>query len=348
MIKPDQFKIADYLNTTFSCSCGKEHSISLKQVELSAGAINKLPTIIQQYGYQKVCVICDTNTYEVAGKKVMGILSQSNIQAKHYMFRSTALVPDEAACGTILSNIDEGTDLIIAVGSGTINDLCKFISYKVGLKYFIVATAPSMDGFASIGAPLIIDKLKVTYDTHSPQVIIGDLDVLCCAPMDMITAGLGDILGKYTCLIDWKIAHIINDEYYCETIVQMVEHSISKVINNASLVKSRDPKVIADIMEALVLTGIAMGFVENSRPASGSEHHISHFWEMRFLFESKPPVPHGTKVGIGTIAILYLYHELKNMQIDFRKANSAAFLFDYEAWENRIKNTYGQAATGVI
>ena len=205
-----------------------------------------------------------------------------------------------------------------------------------------------MDGFASTGAPLITNHLKTTYTTHSPQAIIGDLDILCKAPMNMITAGLGDILGKYTCLTDWKISHIINEEYYCETIAQMVEVSIRKVVDNIGLVKTRDPKVIANIMEALVLTGIAMSFVGNSRPASGSEHHISHFWEMKFLFEGRKPVLHGTKVGIGTVAVTYLYSVLKTQKIDFQKARLAAKNFDYKKWEKKIIETYSRAAPGVI
>lgn len=123
--------------------------------------------------------------------------------------------------------------MIIGVGSGTINDLCRFISYKMNLDYYIVGTAPSMDGYASNVSPLIIKHLKTTYEAHTAKVIIGDLDILAQAPLSMIAAGAGDILGKYVCLTDWQLAHIMNGEYYCPEMADMVRESIQKVVDNA-------------------------------------------------------------------------------------------------------------------
>jgi glycerol-1-phosphate dehydrogenase [NAD(P)+] len=348
MINAQTFSISDYLNRTFSCNCGRSHRTDLKDVEISSGAVEKIPYFMKRYGYTRAFIVCDCNTFKVCGNAVKSVLDKAGLANTIFTFSEEELVPDEAAIGELMVAFDKDADLIIAVGTGTINDSCKFVSYQMKRDYFVVATAPSMDGFASTGAPLITDHLKTTYEAHTPQVIIGDLDILCKAPMNMITAGLGDILGKYTCLTDWKISHIINGEYYCETIAEMVEVSIKKVTDNIELVKTRDPKVIQSIMEALVLTGIAMSFVGNSRPASGSEHHISHFWEMKFLFEGRKPVLHGTKVGIGTVAIAYLYSVLKTMKIDFEKARLAAKNFDCEKWEKKIYDTYSFAAPGVI
>ena len=347
-MNPEAFSISDYLNQTFPCDCGKSHSTSLKDVDISSGAMEKLPYYIQKNGHRRSFLVCDANTYKAGGKRVKEILDKAGCENSLYVLNQEDVVPDEEALGEVIAAFDRSADLIIAVGTGTINDLCKFISYKLGLDYFIVATAPSMDGFASDGAPLIIQHLKTTYPTHIPQVIIGDLDILCKAPMNMITAGLGDILGKYTCITDWKISHIVNGEYYCKNIVKMVDISIQKVVGNIELVKTRDPKVIGNIMEALVLTGMAMGFAGNSRPASGSEHHISHFWEMKFLFEGRRPVLHGTKVGIGTVAVVYLYKELAKMSVDFEKAHRTVQNFDYGEWEKKITATFGPAAPGVI
>lgn len=348
MIQPETFSISDYLNQTFSCSCGTSHSTALKDVEINTGAIRKIPFFMEKYGHKKAFIVCDRNTYNAGGHDVKKVLDDAGIANSIFVYSAEELVPDEAAVGDLIVNFDKDADLIIAVGTGTINDTCKYISYQMGLDYFAVATAPSMDGFASTGAPLITHHLKTTYNAHTPEVIIGDLDILCKAPMNMITAGLGDILGKYTCITDWKISRIINEEYYCDTIVKMVEVSIQKVVDNVDLVKTRDPKVIANIMEALILTGIAMSFVGNSRPASGSEHHISHFWEMKFLFEGRTPVLHGTKVGIGTVAIVYLYNAVKTKEIDFEKAKLTAKNFDYNKWEKMIRDTYNSAAPGVI
>ena len=205
-----------------------------------------------------------------------------------------------------------------------------------------------MDGFASVGAALIIDDLKTTYDCHVPTAIFADLEVLANAPLDMIKAGLGDIVGKYNCLVDWKIAHIINDEYYCQTIVDMVYKSIQEVVAHADGVLTRDKAAVKAITEALIETGMAMGFVGNSRPASGSEHHISHYWEMKFLFAHHKPVFHGTKVGLATPGVLAMWKKLAQDGIDFAACRERIKNFDSAAWEALVKDRFEGAAAGVL
>ena len=348
MINPDTFSISDYLNKTFSCNCGRDHTTAIKDIDISQGAIHRIPGHMERFGYKKAFLISDYNTHKVAGKKLYEILNQKGIPTIDFVFQDPLVVPDEKTIGELLVAFKDDCDVIIAVGSGTINDIGKYMSHKLGKEYFVVATAPSMDGFASTGAALIINNLKTTYNTHSPQMIIADIDIISQAPMNMITAGLGDILGKYTCLCDWKIANIINNEYYCEKVVEMVNVSIAKVVGSIDGLESRAPQAIYNITEALMLAGIAMSFVDNSRPASGSEHHISHYWEMKFLLEGKEAVLHGTKVGIGTVAILKLYEMLQDIKIDFEQARDVAKRFDITKWEKNIRRTFGEAAQGVI
>lgn len=344
----NNYVISEYLGKSLFCSCGKEHSTGLRHFILSEGAIGEIPVLMERGGYRKAFIVCDENTCTAAGEEVLQCIRSAGLNALMYIIPEHEVVPDERTIVGILIAFEPDCDLVIAVGAGTINDICKFISYKLQLDYYVVATAPSMDGFASTGAPLIIDRMKVSFETHSPKAIIGDLKVLCAAPMDMITAGLGDIIGKYTCLTDWKLSHMVNGEYYCPVIAEMVEHSINKVVENISLVADRGPEAIGNIMEALVLTGIAMSFAGNSRPASGSEHHISHFWEMKFLMEGRKAVLHGTKVGIGAIAVCYMYNRLKDMDPDFEKAREAAKNISYEEWKEMMVHAYAQAAEGVI
>jgi glycerol-1-phosphate dehydrogenase [NAD(P)+] len=348
MIDPGLFSIHDYLQQTFQCSCGREHSTSLKEVNISQGALESIPALIKKYNHQKAFFLYDSNTYAAAGKQIREIMNKSKISYTDCILEYTELVPNESILGEIIVQFDHNCDLIIAVGTGTINDICKFLSYQINLEYYIIATAPSMDGFASSGAALIINNMKVTYDVRVPAVIIADINIIKNAPMDMITAGISDILGKYTCLIDWKISNIINDEYYCDIIVEMVQKSIKIIVDNIHLVQSRNPKVIFSIMEGLILSGIAMSFIGNSRPASGSEHHLSHYWEMMFLFQGKKMVLHGTKVGIGTIAVLKSYELLISKSIDFNRARTKIKSFSQKSWEETIKRTFQTAADEVI
>ncbi|MEG1874382.1 MAG: sn-glycerol-1-phosphate dehydrogenase [Angelakisella sp.] len=348
MIKPEELTISDYLGRILECECGRLHSTPLEYVDITAGAIGGIPKLLKSWGKGNAFIVSDCNTYAAAGRQVASVLAEQGIGTVEHVFPQTELVPDEKSVGALMTAFDPRCDVMIAVGTGTINDLCKFSSYKLRTDYLVVATAPSMDGFASGGAALITENLKTTYDTHIARAIIGDLDVLMAAPMPMLNAGFADILGKCSCLCDWKLSAIINGEYYCQAIVDMVQLSIRRVTASADGLKVRDPQAVQALMEALVLTGIAMSFSGNSRPASGSEHHLSHFWEMRFLLDGRHPVLHGTKVGIGTVASLKAYSLLKELTPDFDKATRHAEQFDVDGWEQQMRRVFGKAADGVI
>ena len=343
----ETFQINDYLNTTFTCACGREHTTCLKQVIVKEHVMEDILAFLKEQSYKSVYLIEDENTYRVYGNILEDFLNKHGLETDHVVLEAD-VVPDETAVFKILANMKRKYDYILGVGSGTLNDLSKFISHRVALDYGIVATAPSMDGFASIGAALITEDLKTTYDAHVPTAIFGDLDVLANAPIDMIKAGLGDIIGKYNCLVDWKIAHIINGEYYCKTIVDMVYKSIKEVVEHADGVLDRDKKAIQAITEALIETGMAMGFVGNSRPASGSEHHVSHYWEMKFLFAHRPPVFHGTKVGLATPGVVAMWKTLCASKIDFQACRERVKSFDEEAWKTLVKDRFEGAAAGVL
>lgn len=338
----------NYINKEIKCSCNKIHSTNLKEIEISEGALKKLPEFVHKYKYKKVCIVSDKNTYKVAGEKTYEILTNGAIDTCNIILEEDNLISDESALGMIMVGIEPECDLIIAIGSGTVNDLCKFISYKLGIDYFIVATAPSMDGFASNVSALIVNRLKTTYETHVPKAIIGDVDILKDAPMNMIIAGVGDILGKYVCLLDWKLAHMIQGEYHCTYIEKMIQKSLKIVVSNAKKIQSRDSQTIKYIMEGLVLSGIAMSYAKNSRPASGSEHHMSHFWEMMFLFQDKEPILHGIKVGVGTIVAIKLYENLITTYIDFKRAKQRIKQFNIEEWKKQIRSIFNMVSEDII
>lgn len=339
----------DFLRDDLKCQCGKNHSIALEDVIVEEDAIRKIPDLLKKYKFKKVLVVSDEHTYDAAGKFVAETLDESNFKYKEFIFKiKEDLVPNEEAAGKLLIQTDEDIDAIVTVGTGTLNDLAKFVSHKLGIPSIIVGTAPSMDGFASNGAALIVGNLKITYDAAVPKAIIGDVNVLKKSPEDMILAGFGDIVGKYSALNDWKLSKIINKEYYCDVTVKMVEDSLKKCIDNAEGIKNRESEAIKNLMEALVLTGIAMSFVGNSRPASGSEHHLAHYFEMMLLFENRKAILHGRKVGVNTVITTKLRDMLVNKDIDFDKAVYEAKSFDIDKWKDKVNSTFKEAAKGII
>ncbi len=346
-IDVNKFTINDYLGHEFICDCGRTHSTCLEKVAVKEYVKDDIADFLHKHSYHTIYLIEDTNTKQAFGAQLEAFLNKQGFVVDTVCLLGD-VVPDEEAVFTIFANLQRRYDYILGVGSGTLNDLSKFISFKLQLDYGIVATAPSMDGFASVGAALITHDLKTTYDCHVPTAIFGDLNVLANAPLEMIKAGLGDIVGKYSCLVDWKISHIINEEYYCPTIVEMVYKSIQEVVENADGVLKRDKKAVKAITEALIETGMAMGFVGNSRPASGSEHHVSHYWEMKFLFAHRKAVFHGTKVGLATPGVIALWKQLAKEDIDFDGCKAKVASFDQKAWERCVRDHFEGAAQGVI
>ena len=335
-----------YLNQRFTCTCGREHYASLRAVRVGQGALHELPTLVKLMGFQSLYLISDSITYSIAGETCERILKDAGIRCK--IVQLSHLGFDEATLGELTINMPKDCDLVVAVGTGAINDMTRYFSFKLDRPFYTVATAAPMDGFASSIAAIQVDHLKTTFDAQTPIAIIGDTDILKGAPYRMIAAGLGDLLGKFTCLCDWKLARIITGEHYCENIVELVGSCVKSVLSDADKAKERNPEALGKIMEGLVLAGVAMSLYGNSRPASGCEHHMSHYWEMMFEQAGKRPVPHGTQVGVGTVLILKLVEHLLRADVDFDAARAVAKTYDQAAWEASIRKAYGPAAEGVI
>lgn len=336
----------DYLDRTFTCGCGREHYAPLRFVSVRKDALEDLPKFVQDSGYKSLYLISDSITYDIAGKRCMEILTGAGIRARIVTLVHTDF--DEATVGELLINMPDDCDLCVAVGTGSINDMTRYFSFRMGRPFATVATAAPMDGFASSLAVLNINHLKTSIEAQSPSAIFGDTDILKNAPSRMIAAGLADLLGKYTCLCDWKLARVINNEHYCERIVELMESSVDGVLKVAHRAKDRDPEVLGSIMEGLVLAGVAMSLYGNSRPGSGCEHHLSHYWEMVFEQAGRRPAPHGVQVGVGTVLILKLVEALLKTPVDFDAARAFARAYDQSAWEENIRRAYGPAAQGVI
>lgn len=329
------------LEGKMKCSCGIDHTCDIKSVIIENGAVDHLPELIKDFHH--ILLVADQNTYTVGGKKTKVLIGKKMEAELIYQSGDHFLVPNEKAISLLENKVSEHTDLIIGVGSGVINDICKYVSFTNKLPYYIVATAPSMDGYASVGAAMIINNMKITYDAHVPTAIIGDVDMLKTAPIDMIKSGYGDIIGKYSALNDWKLSHLINGEYICDLVYALTYDMIKKTLEISDGILNREDESIKILMEALVVVGIAMSFVGNSRPASGSEHHLSHFFEIVGLLNNESYFNHGIDVAYSTVVTQQLREKILKLD-SFEKACD----FDAEEWQNQIKDIYTDAADGII
>ena len=308
-------QINDMAKVEFECSCGRKHFLDIDKIVIGQGVISRLPEILSDYVKEKIYILYDQNTYRAAGRKVKEVLEDADFQVKCTVLDSgdQILIPDEKAVGKMFMELEAGTGMIVAVGSGTLNDMAKYMSSRTKIPYTIVCTAPSMDGYASSGAPLMNGGRKISYTATLAYAIVGDTDVMKEAPMRMILAGYGDIIGKLTCLADWRLSHELTGEYYCETIVKLVQKAIQKVVDHRKGLEQRQEEAVRYLIEALTLTGVAMGLAGNSRPASGAEHMLSHYWEMKVIARGENPELHGIKVGIATPVIAEVFDEMQDL-----------------------------------
>lgn len=258
---------------------------------------------------EKILFLCDRNTrpfaeaLEILGKKIC-------------FFDADEPVPDEEMCKKAVSEA-EGCDYILAVGSGTLNDTAKYVAKTVGKRSGVLATAPSMDGYASPVAPVMRAGFKVSEEAKAPSDILIDADILSAAPRQMIAAGVGDILGKYTCLTDWRLAQYHTGEKVNEEAFSDMLGAVNQCFSDIGEIAACGKTGIENLTDALIISGLAMAEAGNSRPASGAEHHISHYLEMYFIAQKKHVPLHGIKVGLGTLVSAYLYNALKRDGVRF-------------------------------
>ncbi len=321
------------------CECGKNHTCDIKYVYIEDGAIQRLKDICAPY--KKILIVADQNTYNVSGEKVSAVLGEK-VFFKTVFSGKTLLIPNESAIERVESDLKDA-DLIVGIGSGVIQDLCKYVSFDKKVPYIIVATAPSMDGYASTGAAMITDGMKVTYSVGLPLAIIADVNVLKEAPMEMIKAGYGDIIGKYSSLNDWKLSALVNGEYICDYIYNGTFDMVKKTMSVAQGIINRDRESVKILMEALVVVGIMISFAGSSRPASGSEHHLSHFFEITGIVKGQEYFPHGIDVAYSTVITAQIREKLLNQAFD-----GVQYIQEKEQKENDLNRVYGSVASGCI
>lgn len=328
--------------------CGKEHLSRVEKVFSGKGALSHLPEVLREKGVKKPFLLSDENTHKAAGEQVAALLSSEGFSFTECILKGEHIEPDERAMGSVLLHYDASCDGVVAIGSGVIGDLAKILAHSTRLPMFTVATAPSMDGFASETSSMVRDGLKVSIPSRCPCVIIGDTEILKKAPMRMLRAGLGDMLAKYISICEWRIGTLVTGEYYCEEIASLVRKALKKCIDNADGLLERKDAAIEAVFEGLVLGGLAMAYAGVSRPASGVEHYISHVWEMYSLAHGEKADLHGLQCAVGTRIAAKLYARLLTAVPDREKALLHAKNFDYGVKADQLRSFLGSGAETMI
>ncbi|WP_347549146.1 sn-glycerol-1-phosphate dehydrogenase [Pseudalkalibacillus hwajinpoensis] len=329
-------------NKMENCDCGrKHHSIPLERLDIGHNVLSNLSFYIESKDYQFVSIVCDANTFLAAGNQVTDSLNEIGINAYVCTVQTNQLgevVADEQTLVQVLIDLPYNTDVIIAIGSGTLHDITRFICQQRNVPMISVPTAASVDGFTSAGAPLILKGVKQTIQTVCPIALFADLSILKNAPKRMTAAGYGDMLGKFTSLADWKVSHLLGNEPYCSSAAAITSSALEVCVQQVDEIASLSSKGLHTLMESLITSGVIMMILGNSRPASGAEHHLSHYWEMNYIKQGKRALLHGEKVGVATVIMTAIYRELV-------KDNAEMELKDKIIMWDEIKEAYSQLPT---
>ncbi len=283
-----------------------------RSLQIGQQILAEVPKTFQRYFQdQTAVVVADTRTYAAAGRAVMTALqSQGCAALDPFIFEDDDLYAEHRFVERLEQSLRSHSAYPIAVGSGTINDLVKLATHRVGRQYVCVATAASMDGYTAYGASITFEGSKQTFDCPAPIAVIADLDVIAHAPQEMVSWGYADLLAKVTAGADWILADFLDVEPIQPHAWNIVQSGLKLAVGQPELIRAGDRTELARLVEGLMLGGFAMQSMRSSRPASGAEHQFSHLWDMQHHTHNGLAPSHGAKVGIGTLAVTSLYERL--------------------------------------
>lgn len=290
-------------------------------------------------------VLSDTNTHRVLGGRIEQALIDAGLPVIGIVLHGAEVIADERYLTRTLVQAPPEPQVFIAAGSGTLTDIARYVSFRTGNPFISAPSAASVDGFLSLIAPLVIGGVKDTYAAQGPLAVFADLTTLAEAPRALTAAGFGDLLGKVTSLADWRLGHLLWDEPYDPEIDERTRRAMNRCIDAAQDIASGSEDGVRLLLEGLLESGLCMRDFGDSRPASGAEHHLSHFWEMQLLKEGRPAILHGAKVGVASALIAQLYDHVRRLsQEDVRELIRRAPAPDPASDVDEIRRVYGEGA----
>lgn len=292
------------------CGCGMDHRCGIHDIRIGSGLVTQVGEILRENGFpRRLLLIGDRDTLAAAAG-LEESLTGFEVTRHCYDTLRVATMDDVRLVEDYLDRVDA----VVAVGTGSIHDPSRLACARRNKPLCLFATAPSMDGFASYNAPIVDGGFKTTHAAKCPEVIIADTKILAAAPKALKSAGFGDMISKYIALIDWQVSHLVTGEAYCPRVAELTRTAVDRLMTMADRVTLEDEETAAAVLESLLMTGIAMSFTRTSRPGSGTEHILAHYWECIELLEGKIPNFHGEDVGVATLLTLREYEDLASRE----------------------------------
>lgn len=311
-----------YLENTINPAI--QRSSVIHELVLDHQAIAQTGALVKRHFEGKaVLLFADQAGFAAAGSQAVQSLKAAGFSVvEHVIAKDPLPKASVAVAETFVAALASTSAIPIALGSGIINDLVKYSAYKLNRPYCSIATAASMDGYASAGASLSQDGFKKTIPASAPRLIIADLGIITQAPSSMTSWGYGDLAGKVPAGGDWLIADALGIEPVDAVAWALVQDNLKSWLQGSAALGTKIDTAIANLFLGLTVVGLAMEFYGSSRPASGADHQIAHLWEMKGLQHQGVKISHGACVAVGCVAVLKLFDWL--IQQDFSNLDPTA------------------------
>ena len=275
------------------------------------GALDQLDRILAaHWGDSPVLIVTDGTIWEAVGQRFEAFLRRRPNTTLHVLPASPAPYASDALVAKIAAVLSATKAIPVAVGAGTINDIVKRAAFENGMRYCSVPTAPSVDGFTSFGAAITVSGFKTTLECPPPLCVVADEGIVAGAPAELVASGYGDIIAKLTGGGDWIIAEEMGIESIDRIAWDLAQTAAVGLLAKSRDIRGGDRESIGILYKGLISTGLAIQRYRDSRPASGTEHLLSHAWEMSQLQREGGEVSHGFKVAVGTLVSAALMREL--------------------------------------
>ena len=323
-----------------SCPCGRRHTLLTEECVVAPDAEEQMKAYLAQKGWKNPLIVADDNTKKFAPR--LTALFPAKLTAVDGHAHATEIWTSKVG-ETVAA---ERPDVLIACGSGSVHDITRYVAHERGLPFLSYPTAASVDGFVSGVAAMTWYGQKLPFPSSPPAASFAHPAVFASAPARLTASGVGDVLGKYTSLFDWRVGQILTGEYLCEELVALETEAIGALVEAIGQRGAIGEEAYCEkVMNALQISGLAIQLSGNSRPASGAEHHMSHLWEMHRLNETNDGL-HGEQVGVGLLAVARTYHRALADGLDYEKiaAIDPAKVMDRAA----LEPVFGSLTDGIL
>jgi len=297
----------------FEKDFAQPRGLSLKACHIGEDAHRELAAFARRACGRDCLVISDANTRKAGGEDVVESLAAQGKRVREHVFGPEPLDGTEELAQEVKGLASEA-DFIVVVGSGTLCDLAKYAGDALERPVLLYPTAASMNGYTSGIVALKVRGLKRTISCEPALGVFADPVHAASAPQRMTAAGVGDFLSKCSSTTDWQASHILLDAPFNPKARKFSDGIQDRVLEHAEDIGRSEPEAVALVLEALFLSGFSMVVAGSSSPASGGEHLISHYIDMKSALYDLPHDLHGAQVGVATIYCLGLWQSILEIE----------------------------------